>query len=373
MKKYCFISAGEFSGDLLGAELIGELQKIATELAFVGICGEAMQKCGAVSLVPQSAVTVMGVLEVFQRLPALSEAEQKILAWVDRNQPSMAILIDFPGFHLMLAEKLRLRNIPVFQYIAPKLWAWGEGRARRLRENVTLTLGMFPFETEFFRQHQVPFSYIGSPILDRTERIQTKKTDLGYAAQDMVVSLLLGSRKEEIEKLAVVCKEIVDALVRQEPGLHFIIAVAQNLSLSWVQEALSLGAPNVRFLQGMSLETLAVSDVAIVCSGTATLECALLGTPMCVIYRMNALSFKIAKRKVKITWASLVNILADKEVVKEFIQNFEASSVAAEVLELLHHETKRMNMKREFLLVKNSLHSGAAACAAQQILQHVPL
>ncbi len=373
MKKYCFISAGEFSGDLLGAELIDELQKIEKDLEFVGICGAAMEQRGAVSLVSQEAVTVMGVVEVFQRLSTLSEAEQKILAWVDRFQPSMAILIDFPGFHLMLAEKLRLRGIPVFQYVAPKLWAWGEHRAALLRKNVELTLGIFPFETQFFAKHQVPFAYIGSPILDRTRKIHAHKKEFGYQESDVIVSLLLGSRKEEIEQLAVICKEIIEDMERRAPDIHFLVVVAQNLSLAWVEGSLGLSSKNVRFLQGNSLEAMAISDASLVCSGTATLECALLGTPLCVIYRMNALTFQIAKRKVKIPWISLVNIVAEKEVVREFVQEFEASAVASEILELLGDLEKRITMKQEFLHLQASLHPKAAACAARTILQHVSL
>ena len=373
MKKYCFISAGEFSGDLLGAELISELKKIDGNLEFVGICGAAMEIAGALPLVKQEAVTVLGVVEIFRRLPALYEAEQKILAWIDRFQPCMAILIDFPGFHFILAEKLRLRGIPVFQYVAPKLWAWGAQRAALLRQNVTLTLGIFPFETAFFQKHQVPFVYVGSPILDRVQNSSLQKNNLGYSEKDIVVAVLLGSRKEEIEQLAFICKEIIEKIEHEEPNSRFIVVVSQNLSLNWVKNKLTLCENNVQFLQGKSLEVMAISDVAIVCSGTATLECALLGTPLCVLYRMHALSFQLAKRKVKIPWISLVNILAQRELVKEFIQDIDADSVVIEILDLIRNSKRRAEIKNEFLQLKASLQPDAAAHAARIILQHVSI
>jgi len=367
MKKYGFISAGEFSGDLLAAELILELRKIGFGYEWAGICGERMVETGIASLVSQDDVNVMGVFEIFRRLPQLADAEQKILSWVDRFQPEFAVLVDFPGFHLMLAEKFRLRNIPVFQYIAPKLWAWGESRARKLRENVSLTLGMFPFETSFFSDHQVPFLYVGCPLVDRVAGVSFNRSAWGISLDVPVVALLLGSRKEEISRLLDVTLEVIQTLSAEVPHIQFLWVVASNISLEWMQTLLGELPPQVRFVQGKNLEAMAVADAAVICSGTATLECALLGTPLCVMYKMNGFTYEIAKRKVKISWISLVNILAKKSVVKEFIQEFEASDIKEEIIRLLFDQDSREKMQSEFADIKKTLSPHASASAAQAI------
>ncbi len=383
-----FISAGEHSGDLLGADLVLALKEKLPKLTAFGVAGSAMLNAGVDEIANISAFSVMGVTDIALRLAELRMLECRLLAWIDQWQPKFAVLIDNPYFHLRFAEQLKMRGVRVFQYVAPKLWAWGEGRAPQLRDNFDTVLGILPFEEEFFTSRGIRYSYVGSPLKDRIDKVIIKREALGLPLDKPVIACLPGSRPSEIRLNLPTIAGVKDVLVRRHPDAIFIVPVAHNLSFEEVADAMRYGGDrpaltpvpsgkdfavesytcgNLRFVRGMSLELMAAADVAIVASGTATLECALLGTPMVVVYSMSELNYSAAKRHVKIPYVSLVNLIAGRKLVSEFIQDFSLEQVADEVTVLLTDKVRRKSVLDSFEDLRDRMKGMAAETAASVI------
>lgn len=383
------ISAGEFSGDLLGAELALAMREVLPKYLPFGITGPGMAQAGVTSIASISELSVMGVSEVLSRLGSLRMLESRVLEWVDRYQPRFAILIDNPGFHLRLAEQLKMRGIKVFQFVAPKLWAWGAGRAPKLRAVYDLVLGILPFEEQFFKDLDIPYQYVGNPLKDRIEKVMITRDHLGFPPGRPIIACLPGSRLSELKLNLPTLVATRDVVARKIPDALFIVPVAPSLSFDDVAHI--LGHPSevplepshgvfagetyelsgLHFLRGMSLELMAACDAAVVASGTATLECALLGTPMVVVYTMSSLSYKVAQRVVKLPYVSLANLMAGRKLVSEYIQEFSVEEIGAEVIELLEPTPKRLEMKRAFEDMRENLEGAAALKAATVIAKYL--
>lgn len=377
-----FISAGEFSGDLLAADLVHSLKREFPSHTLFGVTGPTMLKTGVVSIATTEELSVMGIIEVARKACDIRQLEQRILAWIDRMNPKFAVLVDFPGFHFRLAEQLKMRGIPVFQYVAPKVWAWGKGRLPAMRRDFTKVIGILPFEDAFFKEHGVNYEYVGSPHWDRMSKLEIKPQDLGFPADRPIIAFLPGSRLGELNRILPEMVRIKNELKKTMPEAIFAIPLAP--SLHWPDVAKVLGhtgeveekplgfeAAGFHWLRGWSLELMKISRVAVVASGTATLECALAGTPMVVVYMMNDLSYAIARRAVSIKWASLVNLLMNEEVVTEHLQVIDPRKVASEVRELAADSLERRRMTSKFEDLSSRLHPGAASRAARLIREIV--
>ncbi len=369
----CLISAGEFSGDLLAAELVRDIRLTEPrQIQFFGITGPAMQKAGVETLVAMDAFSVMGFLDVLAKILALKKLVRQILAEVDRRQVKVAILVDYPGFHFYLAKELKARGVKVVQYAAPKLWAWGEKRAANLRRDFAMVLGFFPFEIDFFAKHAVPYQYVGNPHLDRTEKVKLLPLVAKIKKKrQAVIGIVPGSRPSEIRMLMPILCRLIDKLVKDGLDATFVIPVALNLTKKSVMGKIPAEFRHLQdkmyFVKGRSLEVMKSCDLCLVTSGTATLECALLNTPMIVLYKMDRLTYLIAKRRVKITWISLVNILLGRKVVSEYVQDIDPSLVAEEVLALLPDGEPRRQMLAAFSELRASLRFTQKVDAAKEI------
>lgn len=364
--KHCFVSVGEYSGELLAAQLIIELKLLRPRLKFSGITGEVLEGVGVESVAHINEFGMMGISEVLKKLGPLSVLEKRILHYIDRTGVDFAILVDFAGFNLRLAEALKTRGIHVVHYVAPKLWAWGEERANKLKESVDLVLALFPFEEEYFNKLGIPCKYVGSPHVDRTEKVFISREVLGFSDSDKIVALLPGSRKEEITRITPLYLQLTNKVRSQIPNVKFVLPLAPTVTKGDLPTQI-LNIPNLHIENGMSLEIMSVADVCIVASGTATLECALCGTPFMVVYKMSPLTYAFARKKLKIQWISLVNILMQEGVVKEFIQNFSFDDVAAEVKSLITDLDRRKIMQDKFSALKSTLKGSAPHTAAQEI------
>ncbi len=382
-----FISAGEASGDLLGADLALALRDIMPRAIPFGITGPKMNSAGVKEIASIDQFSVMGFMEVVQKIPELRMLEQKILSDIEKQGPSFAILIDNAGFHLRLAEQLRMRGIRVIQYVAPKVWAWGEGRVEKIKRDFEMVLGILPFEKSFFNKHEVPYHYVGSPIKDRTEKVMVSRENLGLSKEKRIVACLPGSRYSEIARTLPILKALKNIVARKCEDVEFMAPIAPNLTLKPMVARLgidpdeydasenrtpgfaipSYNVEGITFVQGMNLELMSAADVAIVTSGTATLECALVGTPMVVIYSMNDITYQIAMKKMKVQWASLVNLIADKELVHEYIQDFSNEVVADDVVSLLNDRARRDQVTNDFMDLRDQLKGSAARTAAELI------
>ena len=388
-----FISAGEFSGDLLAADLVNAIRDVVPRMKPFGLAGEAMKTCGVEPIAEMHEFNVMGIWEVVRKLPEIAMSRKRILHAIDLRQPAFAVLVDFPGFHMALAEDLKMRGIPVFQYVAPKLWAWGEGRAAKLRENYEEVLGVLPFEEEFFKKRQVPYTYVGSPHRDRVSKVNVTAADLGLPPGVPIVAMLAGSRPAELRNMLPILVNIARYIKQQVPDALFLFPVALSLTFEQVEQVLGdrledfsagsgvaqeisrkIGAKwfkGMAFFPGMSLETMSIADVAVVTSGTATLECALAGTPMSVVYLVGGISYAIMRRIAKVQYISLVNLMLNRPLIREFLQEFTPSEVANDVVELLKNDERRQTVLDGFEELKAGLSEHAAYHAAKAIVTRI--
>ena len=346
------IVAGETSGELYGALLAEALKKKVPQVRVVGIGGERMQAAG-VELVSGIA-SAFGLAEAVSSLRKLKETFRKAADAFRRYRPAVLVLIDYPDFNLRLAAAARMLRIPVLYYVSPQVWAWRRGRVKKIARLVDRMAVILPFEEAIYRDTGLDAEFVGHPVLDEIRTIKTGKqalrAELGLDPGLPLISLLPGSRPHELERLLPLVLDVVKACRRTFPGYQYCIPFAPNTDLvkhlSWID---LLKAEGVLINKGASLRTLAASDYAVIASGTATLQAALLGVPLVVMYKLFPLTFWLGKRIVRVKWVSLVNILSDREVVRELLQK-EATveNVLQELDKIMHDSAYRGQMQQAY-------------------------
>jgi lipid-A-disaccharide synthase len=331
------LSAGEASGDMYAGRLAMALKERA-DVQLFGMGGPQMRAAGVEIVVDYAEVSVLGITEVLKKLPSLRRAMRRLVDEAQRRRPPLAILTDFPGFHLRLARKLSPLGIRNIYYICPQFWAWRPWRANLVRRRFAQALCIFPFEEKFYRDAGVAVEFIGHPLVGNVKASISREefcAENGLSADKPIVTILPGSRRSEIEYHAAILGQALTELRRAIPEVQSVIAVAPGVNRTDLEACFSSGN-GVRFVAGATYNALAAADLAIVSSGTATVEAALLGKPMIVIYRLSPLTAKLAKPLVRTKFFSMVNLIAGREVVPELIQDdFTPERVAAEAVSLL--------------------------------------
>ena len=365
------LSAGEASGDMYAARLATALKQRA-DLEIFGMGGPQMRAAGVDIITDYSEVSVVGITEILSHLPSLIRAMRRLVREAARRKPTFAILTDFPGFHLRLARKLRPHGIRNIYYICPQFWAWRPWRVRVVRRRFAEALCIFPFEEKFYGDAGVPVKFIGHPLVGA---VHASVDRAGFCRQhnldphQKIVTILPGSRTSELRQhlpiLQDACRHIHALSAAQ-----FVIAAAPGNNVVAAQE----GWPpdlTLKIVVGQTYNALAAADAAIVSSGTATIEAALLDVPMVVIYRVTPLTAALAKPLVRTPFFSMVNLIAGKRAVPELIQNdFTPARVAAEILRLLNDPSAREALRRDLAEVRQRLGPpGAVDRAADAILQ----
>jgi len=351
--------AGEASGDLHAAGVAKELRARDAPYRLVGIGGDAMREAGVDLIQHVEGLAVMGFVEVLRHVPKhwalLRDLKQRIRS----GNTALLILIDYPGFNMKLAEEATKAGVPVLYYITPQVWAWGAGRLAKLARTVTHAAVILPFEEKLLREHGVPTTFVGHPLLDRAEHLPTRveaRARLGVPHDASLLALFPGSRAQEIARHLEPFVATAQELQRRDPGLRVVVSAAPHVRL----DEATCPYPIVR---SSSFAVLRAADAAMCKSGTTTLEAAVAGCPLVVAYRTNALTYAAARRLVKIPHIGLVNVVAGCEVAPEFVQSALQASAVADALEpLLDHEsTKRAEMVRELARVRDSLGTPGAA------------
>ena len=368
MSKTCLLMvAGERSGDVYGAGLAAALRARLGEVEIFGCGGEAMRQAGVETPVDAHEISLAGIVEVVAGLPRLYRAFRRVLEEVDRRCPQLAVLIDFPDFNLRLAKRLKRRNIPVVYFVSPQVWAWRAGRLNEIRAHVAKMLCIFDFEEAIYRKAGIPVEYVGHPLVDLVRPHLTREEFFARARLDpgtLTVALLPGSRQKEVCHNLPPMLEAATRLTLTRQ-IQFVLPVAPTLDLLWLEKALAecyVGRATVRAVAHAAYDALEHSDVAVVASGTATLEAALRERPMVVVYRVSPLSWLVGKLLVNVPYYSMVNLLAGKPVVTELMQNdFNAPNLAAQVEYLLDHPEAREKMVQEFRTLRPRLGPGGAA------------
>lgn len=363
------ISAGEASGDMYAARLATALQQRVSVDLF-GLGGPLMRDAGVDVVADNAEVSVVGISEVLQRLPALRSAMRRLVEAAERRRPSLAILVDFPGFHLRLARKLRWRGIRNVYFVCPQFWAWRPWRVRLVRRRFAQALCIFPFEEKFYRDAGVTTYFVGHPLVGQVKARTSREEFFRVQRLDQsvpLVTLLPGSRRGEIAYHLPVIIEACRLLRRQRP-IQFVLGAAPNLDAPSLRTAVPSDLA-IHIIEGATYDALAAADVAIVSSGTATIETALLDTPMVVIYRLSPLTALLAKPLVRTPFFSMVNLVAGRKVVPELIQNdFTPERLTAEVSRLLESAEARDNMRRDLASVRKLLGPPGAIERAAEII-----
>lgn len=360
--KYYFI-AGEKSGDLHGSNLIHALKKKTPEIQLRGIGGDDMEKAGMSVLLHYRNMAFMGFWEVFKNLRTISRYIKKCKKDILDYDPDVIVLIDYAGFNLKIAEFAAQKGIPVFYYISPKVWAWNQKRAVKIKRLVDRMFVILPFEKEFYKKYDWDVDYVGSPVLDAIKK-HNQRNDLenGHSVSKQV-ALLPGSRAHELEHAL----PIFDQLAKRFKEVNFAVAAVDNLDQALYQ-GISENT-NVELIFGNTYDLLCSADAAIVTSGTATLETALFKVPQIVTYRISNISYQIAKSLIKVDYISLVNLIADKPVVRELIQkDFNLEELTKELKRLLEDEAYKENMLREYDDIYNKLDEGFASDNAATLM-----
>jgi lipid-A-disaccharide synthase len=313
--------AGEASGDLHGAALVGALHQRVPSIEVAGIGGPRLRAAGMRVLVDTEHVATMGFVETFGTLGRLLRTYRRLVRFLDAEQPQLVILIDYPEFNLRLARQAKRRGIPVFYFIAPQVWAWRRGRVRTIAERVDKLGVVFPFEADLYNNGRPLAEFIGHPLLDvvRPSRSAGEtRARYGLDPQRPLLALLPGSRKKEVGYLFGPMCDAATRLVGE--GWQAVVALAESLSVDDLAEALGRPVP-FPVAHGDTYNAVAAADAAIVASGTATLETALLGCPMVIVYRMSPLTHWIARRLVEVKWIGMPNIILQRTVFPELIQS----------------------------------------------------
>jgi lipid-A-disaccharide synthase len=364
------LSAGEASGDMYAARLATALRERVNVQIF-GMGGPQMRAAGVEIVTDYSEVAVVGITEILKHLPSLLRAMDRLVAEAARRKPALAILTDFPGFHLRLARKLRPNAIKTVYYICPQFWAWRPWRVNLIRRRFAKALCIFPFEKDFFSRAGVPTEFIGHPLVGAVGPRQDRKEFCehhGLTPSRAMVTVLPGSRAAELRHHLPVLQEACAQIHGKVPA-QFVVAAARPQDVGMLKTGWPPGLC-LRVVEGETYDALAAADAAIVSSGTATVEAALLNAPMVVVYRVSPLTATLAKPLVRTPYFAMVNLIAEKKLVPELVQDdFTPQAVADETLRLLQDPNVRNTQRTGLAEVRKRLGPpGAVERAADQIV-----
>lgn len=362
--------AGEASGDILGAGLMQALKTQHPAIEFIGVGGPLMQAQGLNSYFPMERLSVMGLVEVLGRLPELLSRRKRLINTLIAAKPDVCIGIDAPDFNLTLELKLRQAGIKTVHYVSPSVWAWRQKRVLKIRKACDLMLTLFPFEAQFYQDHQVPVRFVGHPLADtipqQADRAAAREA-LELAHDQPVVALMPGSRGGEVSRLGSLFLDAAVRLRTLRPGIQFVLPCSSPERRAQIEQMLVGRDLPLTLLNGRSHEALAACDAVLIASGTATLEALLYKRPMVVAYKVAPMTYRILKRLVSSAYISLPNLLAERLLVPELIQDAATPEALAQLLAPL---LDRGEVQTEgFDVIHRALRRDASLQAAQAVLQ----
>ncbi len=367
--------AGEASGDFLGAHLIAALRERVRGLRFVGIGGPRMEAQGMESWFPMEKLAVRGYVEVLRHFFEILSIRRKLERRMAEAMPRLFIGVDAPDFNLGLERKLKRAGIPTVHYVSPSLWGWRGGRMASIAKSVDKMLVLFPFEEKLYQDAGVPVAYVGHPMADQTsddDGTAAARDQLKLSAARKVVALLPGSRQSELSYMALCFAETAKLIATRQPGVHFLVPLISRETRAIFEEALyTAGASDLPLtvLFGHAREALAACDVALVASGTATLETALARKPMVITYKMAALTARLMVRMATVPYAGLPNIIAGEFVVPEILQDDATpENLAQAVLNSLNDPVVGRKLPERLDRMRRMLRRDTAACASEALL-----
>ena len=369
------IIAGEASGDQHGAKLVAAMRKKNCALFFCGIGGPALRQAGVRILVDASELTVVGITEVFSKLSVILKGMGTIKKLLKSLKPDLLILIDFPDFNLQLAAKAKKLGIPVLYYISPQIWAWRRGRVKRIRRLVDHMAVILPFEKQFYIANNVPVTFVGHPLLDTALPTADQIFATGVEGQ-VTIGLVPGSRDNEIARHLPVMLDTADILKDRLKHVRFIISHAPSVARQQIEMIVAEhpGRIDVEILSDEVETVFGRSDVIVAASGTVTLQAAIHGTPMVIIYKVSPISFMMGRALVRVPNIGLVNLVAGRQLVPEFVQNAAtAENISSAVADMLADRVQFTHLKKQLFALRDVMGgAGASDRVAQLALGMLP-
>jgi len=358
------ISAGEASSDRYAAMLVEELRRVWPDARFFGCAGPRMRAAAVEPVIEAESLAVVGLVEVIAHLPRIWRQYRKLVGVAQKTRPQLAILTDSPDFHLRVARRLKRLGVPVVYLIAPQVWAWRKGRIPLMRRTISRLLCIFPFEEAFFRKNGIAAEYIGHPLAGQVRPMLQKSEFFRkhrLAPNRQLVTVLPGSRKGEAARHLPAVVEAVERIYRQQ-ATHFLLPASETTGAAFFRER--IGRAPIQVIEGETWEAIAHADLALAASGTVTIEAALAGTPMITFYKVNAVSWLLGRLLVRVPFYSMVNLVAERAIVPELMQNrMTGKELAANALWLLQDDAARGRMRQDLAEVAGRLAGDGRAMA----------
>lgn len=366
MGSQVLIVAGEASADHHGAALVRELKALRPDVQCFGVGGKHMRELGFDCVARAEDMAVAGLTEVLWALPRLLGIASALTKAAMERRPDVAVLIDHPDFNLRLAKRLKALGIRVVYYISPQVWAWRQSRVEVIRQRVDEMLVILPFEQAFYEKHGVRAQFVGHPFVEELPKDPDRgeaRTSLALApGNGPMVALLPGSRRKEVSRHLPIMLQAMRLLRETIPNARVLIPVASTIDRATIEAEVERSGVDAQVIDGHATEVISAADAAVVCSGTATLQTALLKRPMVVVYRVSWLTYQILKRMIKVAHIAIVNLIAGRALVPELIQDaFTAENVAQHIRGLLADHTARESVEAELSQLRERLGDGATA------------
>jgi lipid-A-disaccharide synthase len=369
------IVAGEASGDLHGASLVKEALKVDPSLSFFGIGGSRMRAAGVVTLTDAAEIAVVGLVEVISHFPVIYRAFNQLKKILQTDPPDLVILIDYPDFNLRLAKIAKKANVRVLYYISPQVWAWRVGRVKKIGRVVDHMAVVFPFEVPFYEKEYVPVTFVGHPLVDAVQPSMTHsraQEKFGIDPARKTVGLFPGSRRQEIKNLFPVILESAALLLREFPDVQFILPLASSLKRNDIAAFIDSSGLDITVVEESGYDVMQVCDAIICVSGTVTLEIAMIGVPMVIIYKVSPITYMIGRHLIKVDHIGICNIVAGERAVKELIQRDAVpEKIVAEISRILTDREYQLSIREKLGLVRMKLGSGGCSAKVAEIAMNM--
>ena len=363
--KKIMIVAGEASGDMYGAMLAREIRSLDRDIAFIGMGGAGMRAAGVETLIDANDMAVVGLVEVVANFRVIVNAFTSLKRIIKTTPPDLLILIDYPDFNLRLAAVAKACGVKVLYYISPQVWAWRAGRVKKIARIVDHMAVLFPFEVPYYEKERVPVTFVGHPLLDMVRPTMGRAEAVsffGLDPQKKTIGLFPGSRRSEIKSLFPVILESAKLLQSRFADVQFILPLASSLKHGDIAPELEKSGLQVLVVQDRNYDVMQVCDAIVTVSGTVTMEIALIGVPMVIIYRVSPLTYAVGKRLIKVDHIGICNIVAGERVVKELIQHdAEPEKIAAEIGAILTDSGYAAAITRKLGTIEQKLGSGGCS------------
>ena len=370
---HIMLLAGETSGDAHAAAVVDELKILQSDIYYSGMGGKEMRNAGVDIFLDNASIAVMGIVEVLRRWGDIKKALEQVKHQIEVTRPDLVVLIDYPEFNLKIARHAKSLGIKVLFYISPKVWASRPKRIVKIGESIDHMAVIFKFETKIYQQANIPVTFVGNPLVDKvkiSDQSAQVKQSLQNEHQGRIIGLFPGSRKSEISRLIPVMLETAKQMLAQNKTLSFVMPVAANLDIETIRQQCAAANIDITLTQDNLYDVIHSCDAIVSCSGTVTLEIALLEVPLLVIYQLSWLSYQIMSRLITIEHISLVNIIARKEVVKEYLQQAaNPEAITKELFKLLDDKEYRNRVKNDLIQVKQNLGQGQGSKRMAELVQ----